>query len=221
MKFANRWLFFVIGLVVLLVFGYGGYQIGRFFLGGSTPNDSDNLEKTEVKKKEKVIMSLGNFRELENTPYLIAPVNSLEDYRQNDSRQKILSIRNYLFVNANDKSAQLLAPTNNFLFLKAEEVFLQRRVDKIVRGMWYEVVKADTNNNQRLDKQDKKTIAVSDISGSDYTEIINGIDRVLGSQQQNSTTLLVFYELDGREYIGEINIPRRILVEQQVLPSIR
>ena len=106
------------------------------------------------------------------------------------------------------------------MFLNAQEVALERRDDKIVRGIWYEVVKADSNNDKRLDSNDKKTIAVSDVSGSEYTEIISEIDRLLGSHQKNSTTLLVFYELDGREYVGEINILRRVLVENVVLPVI-
>ncbi len=218
MKFANRGLFFIIGFVVLVVFGYGGYQIGRYILRQRT---AINLVNTEAEKSDKLKFSLGNFRELEGTPYLMAPVNSQQNYRQNYYDKQALSIRNYLFVNANDKSARRLVSRNNFLFINAQEVVLQRRDDKIVRGMWYEVVKADTNNDQRLSDRDKKTIAISDVSGNDYTEIIDEIDRVLGSHQKNSRTLLVFYELDGREYVGEISMTRRILVEKQVLPSIQ
>ncbi|MGB3654793.1 MAG: hypothetical protein WBA41_26805 [Rivularia sp. (in: cyanobacteria)] len=217
MKSANRKLFLVIGLVVLIVFGYGGYQVGRYFLSGRT---TSNLANTEAKKDD-IKMSLGNFQELEGTPYLMAPVSSQENNGESYYDKKASRIRNYLFVNTNDKSARRLVPGNDFLFLNAQEVVLQRREDKIVRGMWYEVVKADSNNDRRLDDRDKKAIAISDISGSDYTEIIDEVDRVLGSYQKNSTTLLVFYEFDGREYVGEISIPRRVLVEKQVLPSIR
>jgi hypothetical protein len=151
----------------------------------------------------------------------MASINSKLNYPQDSSETKALTIRNYLFVNVNDKSIQQLVPKNDFLFVNAQEVVLERRNDKIVRGIWYEVVKADSNNDKRLDHNDKKTIAVSDVSGRDYTEVIDKVDRFLGSHQKNSTTLLVFYELDGREYIGEINILRRVLVEKVVLPSIR
>ncbi|MEM9928128.1 MAG: hypothetical protein AAF915_31165 [Cyanobacteria bacterium P01_D01_bin.50] len=218
MKFANRGLFFLIGLIVLIVFGYGGYQLGRYILRERTAN---NLVNTETENDEKVEISLGNFRELEGTPYLIAPVNSQQNYRQSYYDKQASSTRNYLFLNANDKSARRLVPRNNFLFINAQEIVLQRREDKIVRGMWYEVVKADSNKDKRLSDEDKKIIAISDVSGSDYTEVIDEVDRVLGSHQKNSTTLLVFYELDNREYVAEISIIRRTLVEKQVLPSIR
>ncbi|MCJ8282479.1 MAG: hypothetical protein MJK14_22290, partial [Rivularia sp. ALOHA_DT_140] len=154
MKSANRWLIFGIGLIVLVVFGFGGYQLGRFFLSEPTANNSAN-EKPQKDNKEK--KSLGNFRELEGTPYLIAPVNSQPNTRSNSYEKKSLTVRNYLFVNGNDKSAEKLVSGNEFVFLNAQEVFLERRDDKIVRGMWYEVVKADTNNDERLDNKDKKT----------------------------------------------------------------
>lgn len=218
MKSANRKLFLIIGLVVLVVFGFGGYQLGRFFLREPTANTEANKK---LQKNSKVKTSLGNFSELEGTPYLMAPVNFQLNYRQDYSENIPLTIRNYLFVNVNDKSTQQLVPKNDFLFVNAQEVVLERRDDKIVRGIWYEVVKADSNNDKRLDNNDKITIAVSDVSGSDYTEVIDEVDRFLGSYQKNSTTLLVFYELDGREYIGEIDILKRVLVEKVVLPAIR
>jgi len=220
MKFANRWLIFGIAFLVLIVFGFGGYQLGRFFLTEPTANNLAN-KKSQNQKDSKVKTSLGNFKELEGTPYLMAPVNSQQINSKNSYDKKASTIRNYLFVNGNDKSALKLVPGYDFLFLNAQEVVLERRDDKIVRGIWYEVVKADSNNDKLLDKNDKKTIAVSDVSGSEYTEVIGEIDSLLGSHQKNSTTLLVFYELDGREYVGEINILRRVLVENVVLPSIR
>lgn len=218
MKFTNRWLVLIAGLVVLVVFGFGGFQLGRFFLREPTPNTVANKKPEKVKK---VKTKLGNFRELEGTPYLMAPINSVPNYRQDSYEKQASTIRNYLFVNVNDKSIQQLVPKNDFLFVNAEEVVLERRDDKIVRGIWYEVVKADSNNDKRLDNNDKKTIAVSDVSGSDYTEVLDEVDRFLGSHQKNSSTLLVFYELDGREYIGEIDIRQRELVEKVVLPAIR
>ena len=218
MKSANRWLFLGVGLIVLIVFGYGGYEMGRYFLSGRT---TSNLVSKQTEKDNNIKMSLGSFRELEGTPYLMAPVNSQENSRQSYYDKNALRAYNYLFFNTNDKSAQRLVPGNKFLFSNAQEVVLQRRDDKIVTGMWYEVVKADSNNDGRLDEQDSKTIAVSDVSGSDYTEVIDQIDRLLGSHQKNSRTLLVFYEFDNREYVAEISMDRRVLVEKQVLPSIK
>lgn len=218
MKLTNRRLFLIIGLVVLVVFGFGGYQLGRFFLREPTTNTVANKIPQE---DNKVKTSLGNFSELEGTPYLMAPINSQLDYRQDSSVKKASTIRNYLFVNVNDKSIQQLVPRNDFLFVNAQKVVLERRDDQIVRGIWYEVVKTDSNNDKIIDNKDKKTIAVSDVSGSDYTEVIDEVDRFLGSHQKNSTTVLVFYELDGREYIGEIDIRERVLVEKVVMPAIR
>ena len=137
MKFANRWFIVGIGFLVLIVFGFGGYQIGRLFLAEPTAN---NLVNKKPQGDNEAKTSLGDFEELEGTPYLIAPVNSQPISRQNSYDKKASTTRNYLFVNSNDKSALKLVPGNNFLFLNAQEVVLERRDDKIVRGMWYEVV---------------------------------------------------------------------------------
>ncbi|MEO1184942.1 MAG: hypothetical protein AAFX46_09655, partial [Cyanobacteria bacterium J06636_27] len=124
MKFANRWFIVGIGFVVLIVFGFGGYQIGRFFLTEPTANE---LANKKPEKDNKAKTSLGNFRELEGTPYLMAPVNSLPISRQNSYDKKASTTRNYLFVNGNDKSAVKLVSRNDFLFLNAQEVILERR----------------------------------------------------------------------------------------------
>ena len=129
MKSANRWLFFVVGLFVLVVFGYGGYQVGRFFLQEGTEN---NLIDTEAQEDNNQKISLGNFQELEGTPYLMAGVNSQQKERQNSYEKNVLNIRNYLFINTSDKSARRLVRGNDFLFLNAREIVLQRREDKIV-----------------------------------------------------------------------------------------
>ena len=92
MKFANRWFIVGIGFLVLIVFGFGGYQIGRFFLTEPTEN---NLANKKPEKDNKVKTILGNFQELEGTSYLMAPVNSLPIYRHNSDDKKESTIRNY------------------------------------------------------------------------------------------------------------------------------
>lgn len=217
MKPTNAPLFVVVGLIVLFVFGLGGYQIGRYLMRDRSVT---NLAKTEVSEDDKLNMSLGNFQELDGTPYLMAPVTQ-QDYRQDSYQKKASGIHNYLFFNTNDKSAQRLVTTNDFLFLNAQQVVEEFRAGKVIRGMWYEVVTADTNNDKRLDEEDQKTIAVSDISGADYTEVIDRVDRLLGSHQENARTLLIFYELNGRNFVGQVNIPQRKLIESQPLPDIK
>ena len=134
-----------------------------------------------------------------------------------------------MFINGNDKSAKKLLTKNNLLFLNAQNVLenpqnvveqnAQTKINK-VNGIWYTVVTADTNNDKRLDGRDQKTIAVSDVSGSGYTELIDKVDRVLGSHQKNQNNVLVFYESGGKNFLAEIDISGRKLLTEQNLPVI-
>ena len=109
-----------------------------------------------------------------------------------------------------------------FLFLNANNVVernTQTNINK-VNGIWYTLVTEDTNNDRRLDSRDKKTIAVSDVSGNGYTEIIKKVDRVIGSHQKNQNTVLVFYESGGKNIFSEIDVVQRKLVIEQNLPAL-
>ena len=219
LKSANVLLFFFLGLIMLVVFGYAGYYIFRDISRERSVYNSVNQEsKTDVKVK----MNLDNFQSLSGTPYLMAAISSQQNYRHSYYDKTAGSIRNYLFVNGNDKSAKRLLPKNDFLFLDAKNVVEQNPQTKInkVNGIWYTVVNADTNNDKRLDDRDQKTIAVSDVSGNGYTELIKKVDRVLGSHQKNKNNVLVFYESGGKNFFAEIDVSGRKLLTEQNLPVI-
>ena len=95
----------------------------------------------------------------------------------------------------------------------------QTKINK-VNGIWYTVVTSDTNKDKRLDSRDQKVIAVSDVSGNGYTELIKKVDRVLGSHQKNQNNVLVFYESGGKNFVAEIDIFQRKLLIEQNLPNI-
>lgn len=219
LKSASVLLFFFLGLVMLAVFGYVGYYMFRDISRERSVYNSVNQEsKTDVKVK----MSLSNFQQLSGTPYLMAPINSQQNYRHSYYDKTAGSIRNYLFVNGNDKSAKKLLTKNDFLFLNSQNVVQQNAQTKIdkVNGIWYTLVTTDTNNDKRLDSRDQKIIAVSDVSGNGYTEMIKKIDRVLGSHQKNQNNVLVFYESGGKNFFAEIDVFRRKLIIKQNLPTI-
>ena len=219
LKSANVLLFFFLGLIMLVVFGYAGYFVFRDISRERNVYNSVNQESnTDVKVK----MNLGNFESLGGTPYLMAPISSQQSYPGPYYDKTAGSIRNYLFINGNDKSAKKLLTKNDFLFLNAQNVVEENPQTKInkVNGIWYTVVTADTNSDKRLDERDQKTIAVSNVSGSGYTELIKKVDKVLGSHQRNQNNVLVFDESGGKNFLAEIDISGRKLLTEQNLPII-
>ncbi|MBE9206693.1 hypothetical protein IQ244_09240 [Nostoc sp. LEGE 06077] len=203
-----------------MISGYIAYRIYQETLRQRNASDIVNTEtNTDIQVK----INLGSFEPIKGTPYLMAAVSSQQIYRQSYYEKEASSTRNFLFFHVNDKSSWKLIPNNNFLFLRHEKLSLSTPpgdVPKNVGGLWYEVVKADSDGDKRLTESDRKTIAFSDISGKNYTEIIAQVDKVLGTHQLNDSTLLFFYTSGAEHFVTEINIPARQAVVTRQLPPL-
>jgi hypothetical protein len=171
-------------------------------------------------------MVLGNFELLSGSPFLLATVNTVQDERyqfsSSSSGSSSTYVHNYLFFNRTDLSAHRLVPKNDWLFLQHEKLGQYRNGDLIkVEGLWYAVVKEDTSSDKQLTELDRKTIAMSDVAGKSYTEVISQVDRILGTHRKGATTLQIFYSLNDKNFVTEINIQTRQVIRTRELPSIQ
>lgn len=171
-------------------------------------------------------MALGNFELLSGSPFLLATVNINQDERYQFSLSSSSSsstyVYNYLFFNRANLSAHRLVPKNDWLFLQHEKLGQFKNGDLVkVEGLWYAVVKEDTNSDKQLTELDRKTIAMSDVTGKNYTEVIPQIDRILGTHRKEATTLQIFYGLNDRNFVTEVNIQTRQVIRTRELPSIQ
>src|SRR5205085_10567046 len=145
----------------------------------------------------KLKIGVGKFTAIAGTKYLIAPavvteydqgiLESIESVRE----KKVGQIRNYLFFNPDDLASQWLLPHANYLFVETLELPLRQTerngkaddkevaAPKPARLFYYELVKVNTNGNKVLDDGDRKTIAVSEVSGNGYLELIKDVDWML------------------------------------------
>ena len=210
----------LLSLMSFVVLSYTAYRIYQQIFQERSVSGVVNIENnSNVHSK----MSLGGFQPLNGTPFLMAAISSQQNYQQSYYDKEALGIRNFLFFNSQDKSARKLVPKNEFLFLRSENLGKQTPQGNIitnVRGIWYELVTADSNGDKRLTREDDKTIAVSDVSGASYTEIIRQVDRVLATHQPNETTFLIFYTSGRKNFVTEININTRTVLVTQELPLL-
>ncbi|MBD2593440.1 hypothetical protein H6G74_03740 [Nostoc spongiaeforme FACHB-130] len=208
------------GLMTFSILGYAAYRIYQELFRERHVGDIVNLE---TDSDVKVQFSLNSFEVIKGTPYLMSTISSQQNYRQSYYEKEAASIRNFLFFNTSDQSAWKLIPNNNSLFVRYQTLGLStppENVIKKVQGIWYEVVTADSDGDKRLTASDRKTIAVSDFAGKNYTEVIRQVDQVLGTHQPNEATFLVFYTSDAKNFVTEINIPKRKVVVTKPLPPL-
>jgi len=175
---ANSVIIFTGGLLLLSVLIYIVYHIAKDVFGERKVADVINTDASgELNTK----IALSSFERLEGTDYLFSPLLGEQSYRQDYYDKGATSVRNYLFVNINDRSAQYLFSHNRFLLLRTEKILVDLTQDQEkVTALWYEIVQNDTNQDQRLTEMDEKVIALSDVSGNNYREVLS-VDVVLGS----------------------------------------
>jgi hypothetical protein len=127
-------------------------------------------------------------------------------------------VNNYVFVNRQDLSSRKLFPDNRSTILAAEQLgeagtegtgSNQKTIVKNVKAVLYQVVKADTNSDKKLNRDDQKAIAIADVNGGNYKELVTGIDRVINIHAQSKDKRIVFYQIGSGYFAASIDIPSR------------
>jgi hypothetical protein len=169
-------------------------------------------------------LNLDTFQSLTGTPYIVTAVQAEQTDRPflSSSSYGLPSATNYLFVNTNTLKASRLVPANRWRFLQSEKLGQRRRNGEVsvVQGLWYLVVKTDTNGDKELTERDRKVVALSDEEGKNYTEVISQVDRVLGTHRKGDSILQVFYVSEGKNLVSEVDFLTRKVVRTETLPAL-
>lgn len=191
----------------------------------------------------KLKLALNGFSPITGTPFLFAEANvvnveegffeRLESSSFGSYDKKHGQIRNYVFLQPTTLTNQWLLPHSNFLFVTMLELPLRPPVSPNDRGkekdapppkptqlLYYELVKADTNGSKIFEVTDRKTIALSDVSGSGYQELINDVDRVLHRAMNNDDELLVIYQAGEKYHATKISLAKRQITETKELAPL-
>ncbi len=126
---------------------------------------------------------------------------------------------NYVFFNQATEQYHRLLPSNEYVIYQTSGFpILQYNPAKpdqpapTLKWWVYSVIKKDTNANGSLDDKDKLTIALSDVGGNGYTELIDGVDAVLSQVYKDDSALFIIYNSDNKNYIAKINPSTREVV---------
>ena len=180
--------------------------------------------------------SLGDFMRLPGTPFLMAQIFSRADdgyssgiFSAGSSSSAVAGFSsgvgsttyNYVFLDVTDQSCRRLIPTNDYFIRQTEQLPVTEEGRRVVaRWLLFEVVKQDTDRDGDLDGNDLRTLAVSDVGGRGYTELIGGIRDVYGRALRDPDTLVVVYESGGAKQISVIDLPRRAVTSTTALPNL-
>ncbi len=216
----------LLGCSLLFGAGCGIKNPGVTSLVSSNPASAEGA-------KEKKNYVLGEFVAVNGTDYLSAPVYI--DYSGKWRTEAVLAasdeysgakgggalVNNYVFVNQKDLSSRKLLPNNKSVILEEKQYGedVKKPEPKVkddslakpknIKSVLYRVVNADTNNDKTVDGRDKKTIAIADADGSNYQELVPGMERILKVHNPNKTQQVVFYQTGSDFFVASIDIPGR------------
>jgi hypothetical protein len=207
------------GAGICIMLGVLAFQVIRDRLRTHQKEDTVNVESSVGTS-----WRLGAFEKISG--YMVAPVYSAQSYSVSLYGKQASAVRNYLFVNLEDKSSRWLIPTNDHLIVSMERLAADgtsaRWADSEKPAKWlvFDVVTSDTNGDNRLTEADRKTIGIAGADGSHYAEVLSGIDAELGRTWMQGDRLLIVYSAGGKNVISEISLPDRKVLVTRDLPKI-
>jgi hypothetical protein len=225
-----------LGLISLtLLWGTSCSRVTSTIPTTTSPNANNEAQKVKY--------VLGEAALIAGTDYLMAPV-----YTDGASRDRgwsssspdateyggkgYGSIRNFVIINRQDLSSRKLFANNQAIILdekKLGEVVKPatkneaspeagQPVVKNITAVMYRVAKADTNGDKVIDQRDRQEIALADVDGTNYKELITGIDRVINIHSQSKDKRVVLYRVGQDNFSASIDIPSRSVVTKKLAP---
>ena len=212
-----------------IVFAFGALLIALTACSSAIPGRSvETVNGTPVPVKK----TLGAFYPIEGTHYQLASISvdqgesssgydftRLFSYGRSD-----YSVYNYVFLDVATETVHALLPTNLNVILSIQGYPTPNSSDlsaqKIPVAWWlYTLVKEDTNKDEQLSYPDKKTLAVSDVAGNGYTEIVADVDQILGNVFKEGNVLLLIYRANGKNFLAHVDLSARKVTATTELPS--
>jgi hypothetical protein len=205
-------------LVLALVIG-ALFLVGIACTRGTEPSGAPVSATAEPGKKE-----LSPFSQVTGTQILVSGVyqgddRSGLDFSLSSGREYSYYVYNYVFFDMASEQFQTLLPTNESIILN--KVGLPSLDSTTVPVKWwlYSVVKTDSNQDKKLSDQDKFILAMSDVDGKNYVELIPDIDQLLGQFMKSDTLLFFFYKQNDKKYYAKIDLQARSVVSTAEYPS--
>jgi hypothetical protein len=187
------------------------------------------IQQEAEKQKALDQRSLAPFTILEGTPYKVGAVVESESKDRSllsgiSSSSKSDSYGyskqfNYIFLNTQTKESVKLLPKSDSLFTRLEKIGKKNPKGEFIQinAIWYQVIK---DGAKKTEDRSKSTIATSTVSGTNYTELIPQVDRILNTFQPSATKILMVYELNKKYFIAELDLADRKVIEIRELPSL-
>ena len=208
----------VAGVLAIGVLLFAAYKLFQDVTRERTTRSIVNIEEnSEIKENWR----LGQFSEINDNKILMIPLHSDQSFDRAYFSKSSNSTRNYLFINTETSQEKWLFDHTNYLI---------ERSDKLRRGDYnskepiivilYQLVKLDSDHDNRLSSADLTTIAITNPDGSGYKELIKEVELVVDHTLLNEKELFLIYQKSGVSYSAILNLENMELTKTRVLSKV-
>ena len=169
---------------------------------------------------------LTSFNTVSGTSIMHADLTFGDRYSSSSfGKSRSYSTRNCLFLNSTTLQAHWLFPNNKQLIISSDELFIPTLKKPLhdskyqTIAFFYQVINTDTSEDNQLTLDDTLTIAYSKPNGHGYTNVINGIDRLLFTDIiEKGTKHIIIYEINKKWFTAVISLTTFEIEDTKELP---
>lgn len=185
--------------------------------------DNQNKEKWSLGYPEYIRGTDFYYISLESEQLIIETKNRNIEYFSDSSYTPTRS-KNVIFINS-------ITNESNWLFDSIEQLIIEitplmrgefglHSVEGLARGISYEVINNDTNLDGKLSSTDKRTFAISNIDGTNYTEVITGYNRIVKYDLNSEGNLFVVFINNNEVNSMLIDMTTFKVLDKKLLPKV-
>ena len=221
----------VIAIGILLL---GTLLFLPLFFGSGTSRNSVSIEKEVEAPPE---LTLQSFRQLRGTQYFLAEIvtSGGSSYEYGSSRSYIFGegsgglIRNLVFLNSDTLLSHALFENNHSYIMnmvsfpeQPSQPVSPDEEPEIVPIRWfvYEIAHQDTNQDGELNREDSRVIAVSDVDGSRYKELLTNVNDIYNLTMLENGQLLVIYRQGRDRFAATVDLQAQEILATQPFPDL-
>lgn len=207
-------IFIICTLSLILVFINGTW----FFRKNSSPDGLSTQSKP---------LSLNSFQPIQGTSIFISTIEQERDWTPNISARWFsfeygYTVRNLVFLDGNTLSSHTLFDSNDKFIVDIFQFPIPNPNTEPVKVKWlvYEIAQQDTNSDNTVNGKDSFSIAMSDVNGQNYVELIKSINAVHGMDLLENSILLLVYKTNDIYLVSKIDLEQQTIMETQPLTQI-
>ena len=213
-------IFFVVFIVCTLSLILIFFNNAWLFRKNSSSDDPSTQSK---------LLSMNSFQPIQGTSIFISTIEQERDWTPNVSARWFsfeygYTVRNLVFLDGNTLSSQTLFDSNDRFIVDISQfpVPNSNLNTEPVKVKWlvYEIAQQDTNSDNIVNSKDSFSIAMSDVNGQNYVELIRSVNAIYGMNLLENSVLLVVYKINDIYFVSKIGLEQQTILETQPLVQV-